>query len=283
MIHALVSMAIEGIANRAELAFLGRANLDGKVLEKCLRDLDRLPPLPALAPKIDRFERVQCLNVVFLVDRVGIKYLERLASSSTKPVPDNPLTEGLVEGSNWDLALRNINWWFDRIAAALAQSDRGSRAKTIDQIEKDLQEYKKKTVASENLADLLIGDDSAKGKVVGDLVICLFVPAVTKVQTAADKTQQSHKNVLAAFALAWYHADHGRYPKELSDLAPKYLAEIPQDIFSGKPLIYRLTDKGYLLYSVGPNGQDDGGRGPEDDPRGDDIAVRIPLPEVPKK
>jgi len=43
-------------------------------------------------------------------------------------------------------------------------------------------------------------------------------------------------------------------------------------------LIYRLEHDGYLLYSVGVNGLDDDGRGPDDQPRGDDLSVRMPPP-----
>src|SRR5207237_6032391 len=86
-----------------------------------------------------------------------------------------------------------------------------------------------------------------------------------------------------AFALAWYQREHGHYPKTLDLLAPKYLVKIPQDIFSGKALIYRPSEKGYLLYSVGPNGKDDGGRGYDDELPGDDLSVRMPLPELGRK
>ena len=61
-------------------------------------------------------------------------------------------------------------------------------------------------------------------------------------------------------------ADNGRYPAKLDDLAPKYLATVPGDVFSGKPLIYKPTEKGYLFYSVGPNGKDEEGRWYDDDP-----------------
>src|SRR5262249_58284858 len=83
--------------------------------------------------------------------------------------------------------------------------------------------------------------------------------------------------------LAGYGAEQGRYPKELEALAPAHLARVPQDLFSGKPLIYRPGETGYLLYSVGPNGKDEGGRGPEDEPSGDDLAVRMPPPEPRRK
>ena len=41
---------------------------------------------------------------------------------------------------------------------------------------------------------------------------------------------------------------------------PKYVAVVPKDIFSGGALHYKPQADGYLLYSVGPNGIDDGGR-----------------------
>ena len=47
--------------------------------------------------------------------------------------------------------------------------------------------------------------------------------------------------------------------------------------------IYRPSDNGYLLYSVGVNGKDDGGRTYDDNPPGDDPAVRMPLPESKQK
>jgi hypothetical protein len=63
-------------------------------------------------------------------------------------------------------------------------------------------------------------------------------------------------------------------------LTPKYLAQVPRDLFSGKPLIYRPAGNGYLLYSVGVNGKDEGGRSSDDEPAGDDLSVRMPLPGV---
>ena len=86
--------------------------------------------------------------------------------------------------------------------------------------------------------------------------------------------------VKLSFSLAAYRADHGAYPTHLRDLVPKYAAEIPKDVFSGNDLHYQPEGDGYVLYSVGPNGKDDGGRGNEDhkdgdEKDGDDIVVRV--------
>jgi len=67
-------------------------------------------------------------------------------------------------------------------------------------------------------------------------------------------------------ALEVYRAEHGAYPAELAALSPEYLPEIPADRIAGRPLRYTRLDepdeagRRYLLYSVGQDGQDDGGR-----------------------
>jgi hypothetical protein len=76
-------------------------------------------------------------------------------------------------------------------------------------------------------------------------------------------------------ALADYRDRNGKYPQTLADLVPGELETLPADPFTGKPLVYRSTDDGFRLYSVGPNGVDDGGQSCEnDDNEGDDIGFR---------
>lgn len=76
-----------------------------------------------------------------------------------------------------------------------------------------------------------------------------------------------------ALALAAFKADHRMYPAALADLSPAYLKTAPNDLFFDKPLIYSKTAAGYLLYSVGPNMVDDGGKSEKP---ADDLAVHVP-------
>ena len=62
-----------------------------------------------------------------------------------------------------------------------------------------------------------------------------------------------------AFAASAYQADHGNYPESIEALAPQYIAAIPADPFSGKPLKLASVEGGLILYSVGPDLVDDGG------------------------
>lgn len=69
---------------------------------------------------------------------------------------------------------------------------------------------------------------------------------------------------IRGMALQAYFADNGTYPETLDELVPEYLETVPVDLFADAPLIYRREQSGYVLYSLGPNMEDDGGRGFED-------------------
>lgn len=57
-----------------------------------------------------------------------------------------------------------------------------------------------------------------------------------------------------------YREETGRYPENLEGLLPADWPEVYQDPFaSDKSFKYRTTTDGFLLYSVGENGVDDGG------------------------
>ncbi len=283
LIERLVGIALDTIAGQADLAFCEYADVDAKRLQRCLRDLQQLPPMPPVADQIDLGERLTFLDTTMMVARHGVRYLEKLSSSKeTGRGFSDALADAFWRDTNWDPALRKANLWYDRMAAAMRNKDRTARHKELQELEQDL---KALSVEARDMQarfkDIVSAKDKAeaKGQVMGDIVLCLLLPATSKVQTAADRGDQQHRNVQVAFALAIHHREHARYPKTLAELAPKYLAEVPLDLFAGKPLIYRPSGKGYLLYSLGPNGQDDQGRTRDDEPAGDDLAVRMPLPQ----
>ncbi len=61
-------------------------------------------------------------------------------------------------------------------------------------------------------------------------------------------------------ALRAYRLENGVYPPNLSALAPRYLKTIPTDPFGGgQGWNYTRTGQNYLLYSIGPDGKDNGG------------------------
>jgi hypothetical protein len=181
--------------------------------------------------------------------------------------------------------MKKGNRFYDRLVAAMREPDRARREREFEKIETDVKELKIDAARRAGLlARVMAGQDPGKevGEAIGDVLIGLLLPAVQKVQQAHDRSVQIERNLHVAFALAAYRADNGRYPARLDDLAPKYLAEVPNDLFTGRPLIYKPSEKGYRLYSVGVNGKDDGGRWTDDTPPGDDPGVKMPLPPLKK-
>ena len=64
-----------------------------------------------------------------------------------------------------------------------------------------------------------------------------------------------------ACALERYRLANGQFPETLEALAPKFIEKLPHDVINGQPLKYRRTDDGqFVLYSVGWNETDDGGK-----------------------
>ena len=89
------------------------------------------------------------------------------------------------------------------------------------------------------------------------------------------RTQIRRDQVRIGFALTAYRAEKGKYPRLLDELVPNYLSELPLDKFSDEPFIYIPREKGFLLYSVGSNGRDDGGR-VTNGGKEDDVTLEIP-------
>jgi hypothetical protein len=64
-----------------------------------------------------------------------------------------------------------------------------------------------------------------------------------------------------ACALERYRLAHAAYPATLDALFPAYMDDLPHDVIDGSPYRYRLQPNGaYLLYSVGWNETDEGGK-----------------------
>jgi len=68
-----------------------------------------------------------------------------------------------------------------------------------------------------------------------------------------------HDLLLISLALRAYALDHGRYPTGLRALVSAYLKILPPDPFANQSFRYQLHGKSYQLYSIGPDGRDDGG------------------------
>jgi len=81
------------------------------------------------------------------------------------------------------------------------------------------------------------------------------------------RTETQNSLLLVTLLLHAFQLEHGHYPNALAELAPAYLKGLPDDPFAAQGTFhYLLKGSDYVLYSVGPDGKDDGGT-PIDDPQ----------------
>lgn len=92
-----------------------------------------------------------------------------------------------------------------------------------------------------------------------NFMVKMIIPAVVRV--IGMDTRQAAKLQVAQTAIAaeLYKRKTGKLPANLTDLTGEYLKDVPVDPFDGKPLRYRKTQTGFIIYSIGTDKTDDGG------------------------
>lgn len=86
----------------------------------------------------------------------------------------------------------------------------------------------------------------------------------------ASEAEARRRLIITAIALERFRSQRGSYPNSLDALTPEFLKTSLPDFMNGQPLHYSLRDGGhFLLYSVGLDGEDNGGKIPQisDQPR----------------
>jgi hypothetical protein len=86
-----------------------------------------------------------------------------------------------------------------------------------------------------------------------------LAPAIGQMARTPHQSQALLRSAAAALAVERYRLAKGQWPEKLTDLTPDYLAAVPIDPFDGKPMRFMKQKKGVVVYSIGPDGQDDGG------------------------
>jgi hypothetical protein len=269
----LIGYAIEFKTAQAAPAFFEATRPGRKLLGRYLDDLKRLPPAQGMAEKIDVYERVFFLDIIQMAHRVGPRYLQGLDEGRPgKSTPEERAYSRAV--ADHVVIMRLGNKWYSRMAQAMRKPTRAGQDTAFDEIERTLKDASDRATSLEGFGRMLVASPAERGRLVGHVLLVKAWPSLRALRNSNQRIAQAHDNLRLAIALEVYHRDHGAYPKTLAALAPKYLKAVPGDRFSAEPLVYKPAGKGYLLYSVGINGKDDGGKANLEG--ADDIAIRMP-------
>jgi len=92
------------------------------------------------------------------------------------------------------------------------------------------------------------------------MMVRLLVPAYGRVVALDLRIIARLRAVRAGLAIERYRLATGELAETLGELVPTYLDAVPKDPFDGWELRYKMLEKGYVVYSVGEDGNDDGGQ-----------------------
>ncbi len=249
LIEYLVGVAIESLAIQGELQFLSETKPSAKMLALYRRQLDRLPPRALVADKLDLGERSCFLDCAHRMARCQMTLREISDGGENNSLIEKLAESVLAQSVDWDEVLKSANKWYDRLAEISRMPDyreRTAAMKKFDEEVKKLAEQRRGPLA---LLPLL-GGKPAITQAMSETLITLLLPSVTQVYVAEGRITQRMRNLELAFALTVWRIEHDSYPESLDKLAPKFITEVPQDLFNGQPLKYGRTENGYRFYTA---------------------------------
>jgi len=104
-----------------------------------------------------------------------------------------------------------------------------------------------------------------------------LTPALASAAAVVARADANHRLARLAEAVARHALLRDAYPEDLGALAPEWITVVPRDPFDREPLrMKRADDGGVILYSIGPDARDDGGRPWDDEKKCGDLVFRLP-------
>jgi len=98
----------------------------------------------------------------------------------------------------------------------------------------------------------------SSGNWTGQILFYMTMPAIIPSLATKSKGDTQLQATRIILALRAYQLTHGNLPSDLNALVPEFLDAVPPDDFDGQPLRYAPDRK--IVYSVGQNLKDDGGK-----------------------
>jgi hypothetical protein len=103
-----------------------------------------------------------------------------------------------------------------------------------------------------------VAEDFSSGKR-GGLLTRILMPALLRTYQLEMRHVADRRVARTSLAVERYRLAQGKPPQGLDELIPTYLDAVPTDPFDGQALRYSVLAKGYVVYSIGEDGNDDGG------------------------
>ena len=248
LVEQLVGIAIEAMAIQALRDILSEHAMDSAKLAVLQKDFEQMVAGEdfIVSFEVEKMFLYDEIQRCFTEDRFGGGHISfdgirRIGALAGEGFDDYDVLAGafhiLFTHPNRQETLKQVEKFYDFVEKMAGKTPAQIRAENID-FEKQSMEIIK-----------------------GNILLEILAPALGRVCEIAHRNKADSETALAIIAILRYEQNSGGYPQNLKQLiADDYLKKPPIDPYSDEPLVYRRTDDGFTLYSVGPNFIDDGGK-----------------------
>jgi hypothetical protein len=201
-------------------------------------------------------ERAAGVSTVELVRKKGLTYLNALGNTDGTPTPANRVATFIGR-------IIVPQGWYYQEELNYCQGFQLELATSLEANKKRVSPAQVK--ADTKALERMMPDGGFAGSKFGivlhhRLMARMLLPALSRVVTKAAMAQTAFNQAAIACALERHRLANGHYPETLAALAPWFISALPDDVITGEPYKYHLTDDGrFVLYSVGWDEKDDGG------------------------
>ncbi len=120
----------------------------------------------------------------------------------------------------------------------------------------------------------------AQGTGFVSLLMSLLLPSTLKVGDAESRCRAILGTTIIALACERFRLANGRFPNSIAEIPKTLLPKVPDDPFTGDPLVFKTLADGIVIYSVGADLVDDGGTNLDLTAKvGGDVGFKLLLPE----
>ena len=168
---------------------------------------------------------------------------------------------GALEIDRLDISNKDdvLMWAKVGLQVLFAHPDKEQTLRDVERFYTEMEKLAALTPASVKVQGLDM-DEAPLGVTKKNIFFDILMPALTKLINYSHRSRVDIEATLTILGVMQYEKEYGQLPESLDILAKKgFLREVPIDPFSNESLVYRKTDDGFILYSVGYNFTDDGG------------------------
>jgi hypothetical protein len=238
LVEHLVGIAIEALANKQVFMILEKADVPVSVLKNLQEELEKVYGGQEAVINLEA-------EKAFWYDLVQWGFTDDGKGSGRVLKRGLPLVMGDWKDGVWGF----VTWGYP---------DRREVTNTIDKYFQRAEELLNYTPWELHKKGL---ESEGWDEIVKDcLMLKILGPAFNRTGQIGWRLKTDRAGLLTVLAILRYEKDNGDYPADLQELVTGgYFKKLPMDPFGNKPLVYKRTDDGFLLYSFGTNLMDDDG------------------------